>query len=218
MSYRILTSNSNNNVTTTTVAFVLGAVVAVASVVLFFGAHNKKKTKKNMKPTCCVFKSLQDEEKILALYDEKLSQWPTTPYESKYVTTERYGTIHVIISGPKDGRPMILIPACGLGAWSWITNVGTWNEAGYRTYAIDNVGEGNKNVLKERGVIPQTGLEIAELYEDLIVNHFGVSQPVIVAGASIGGYVATQLAIHKAKLVDKLVLFCSSVHITRRRT
>eukprot|EP00539_Tryblionella_compressa_P003813 CAMPEP_0178732334 /NCGR_PEP_ID=MMETSP0744-20121128/208_1 /TAXON_ID=913974 /ORGANISM="Nitzschia punctata, Strain CCMP561" /LENGTH=366 /DNA_ID=CAMNT_0020384447 /DNA_START=238 /DNA_END=1338 /DNA_ORIENTATION=- len=202
---------------------VLFTIVTVGLLVLW--ARNSILAKKNYQhkssSVSSVFKSKAYHDKILAIYKQKLSEWPT--HTSRYLQTQTYGTIHVLVSGPETGNPMILIPACGLGAWSWWRNVGAWNEAGYRTYAIDNVGEANRNrsnvhnhddddsggVASTTVVVPpQTGTEIAEFYEDVIVHHLGIpeEEPVIVVGASIGGYIATQLAIHKPRRVDKLVL------------
>ncbi len=54
-----------------------------------------------------IFKNDQAEAAYMAAYDRALEQW-TVPCESKYVSTA-YGETHMIVSGPEDGEPIIVI-------------------------------------------------------------------------------------------------------------
>jgi pimeloyl-ACP methyl ester carboxylesterase len=157
-----------------------------------------------LNPAKSIYKSPAYREKLIEIYDEKLAQWPT-PYESRYIETE-YGKVHVIVSGPEDGYPVMLIHASGIAGWSWIFNVGALNTK-YRTYAVDNVGEAGKNELKKPHYIPKTGPEIAAYYTD-ISNKLGFTKSHVV-GASIGGFIATNYAIYAPERVNRLVLLGS---------
>ena len=127
----------------------------------------------------------------------------------------QYGRIHVIISGPEDGYPVLLINASALSGWSWIHNVEALNSK-YRTFAIDNIGEGGKNEMIAPGNIPKNGQEIAAFYGD-ICDKLGVEKSYVI-GASIGGFIATNYALHSPERVEKLVLLGSMGYGKTMRT
>jgi pimeloyl-ACP methyl ester carboxylesterase len=158
----------------------------------------------SLNPAKSIYKSPKYEKALMKIYDARLAEWPY-PYESVFVDT-KYGQIHVIVSGPENGYPVLLMNASALSGWSWIHNVGALNET-YRTYAIDNIGEGGKNKMIAPGKIPKTGKEIAEFYTE-ITGKLGVKKAHVV-GASIGGYIGTNYAIYAPDRVDKLVLLGS---------
>ncbi|MBN2280742.1 MAG: alpha/beta hydrolase [Candidatus Marinimicrobia bacterium] len=152
-------------------------------------------------PADSIYKNEDFRQELDDLYNDKLAEWPTD-FESVYVNT-KYGRIHVIVSGPEDGFPVLLCHASAFGAWSWKYNVGELNKK-YRTYAVDNIGEGGKNRMLAPYYIPVNGLEIAELYTD-ITEKLGVKKSHVI-GASIGGYIATCYALHAPERVEKMVL------------
>jgi pimeloyl-ACP methyl ester carboxylesterase len=152
-------------------------------------------------PATSIYKSEAYHRKLIEIYDAKLAEWPV-PYKVTFVETQ-YGKIHVIISGPEDAPPVLLINASALSGWSWIHNVEDLNQK-FRTFAIDNIGEGGKNEMLKRGKIPKNGKEIAEFYSD-ISDKLGISKSFVV-GASIGGYISTNYALYAPERVEKLVL------------
>ncbi|MBD3376608.1 alpha/beta fold hydrolase [candidate division KSB1 bacterium] len=184
-------------------AFVLVGVILWGGVMLSF----------ILNPAKSIYKSEKYKSQLLKIYDEKLAQWPV-PYESRYIDT-KYGKIHVITSGPQDGYPVFLINASGLSGWSWIHNVELLNTK-YRTFAIDNVGEGGKNEMIAPGMIPKNGREIADFYSE-ISDTLGIEKSHVI-GASIGGFIATNYALHSPEKVDKLVLLGSMGYGTTLRT
>ncbi len=171
-----------------------GAIALLAGVVISIRMH----------PATSLYKSPRYREDLMKIYDEKLSQWPT-PHESRYVETE-YGKIHVIISGPENGYPVLLINASGVAAWSWIFNTGALNRH-YRTYAVDNIGEAGKNEMNRPGHLPRTGEEIARFYSE-ITEKLGFSRSHVI-GASIGGFISTNYALYAPERVNRLVLLGS---------
>ena len=157
-----------------------------------------------LNPAKSIYKSPKYEEALMKIYDARLAEWPV-PYKSCFVNT-KYGKIHVIVSGPDNGYPILLINASALSGWSWIYNVGAWDKK-YRTYAIDNIGEGGKNKMTAPGKIPKTGKEIADFYTE-ITNKLDVTKAHVI-GASIGGYIGTNYAMYAPERVNKLVLLGS---------
>lgn len=153
-----------------------------------------------LNPAESIYKSDKYKTALDKIYDEKLAQWPTS-HESRYVETE-YGKIHVIISGPEDGYPIMLINASSIAGWSWMFNVSELNKK-YRTYCIDNIGEPGKDIMKSRDLIPTTGPEIAEFYTE-ISHKLGFEKSYVV-GASIGGFISTNYAMYAPERVEKLV-------------
>ena len=154
---------------------VVGAVVMVG----LFGWSMSQDEKAS------IYFTPQVQTEMMAIYDAKLAQWPT-PYETRYVDTS-YGKVHVIIGGPEDAPPVLLLNAGQMAGWSWMTNVGALNEQ-YRTYAIDTIGEPGKSELSNINHFPKNGAEWSDLLVD-ITNQLGVDKALVV-GASNGGFLA----------------------------
>ncbi|MBN1122430.1 MAG: alpha/beta fold hydrolase [Anaerolineae bacterium] len=148
-----------------------------------------------------VYSSPEMKAQHMEIYDAKLAEWPT-PYEDVYVDTS-YGTVHVIVSGPEDGPPMLLLNAAAMSGWSWLYNVGELNKT-YRTYAIDTIGEVGKSELAEPTRYPPDGKAYAD-YTAEIADALGIEKAYVV-GASFGGYMGTSYALHYPERVEKLAL------------
>jgi len=172
-----------------------GRVVGAVIMVGLFGWMMSRDTKTS------IYFTPQVQAEMMAIYDAKLTQWPT-PYETRYVDTE-YGKVHVIISGPEDAPPVLLLNAGQMAGWSWVTNVGALNDR-YRTYAIDTIGEPGKSELKNINHFPKNGTEWSDLLAD-VTNKLGVEKAYIV-GASNGGFLALNYAIHHPERIGKMVL------------
>jgi pimeloyl-ACP methyl ester carboxylesterase len=170
---------------------VVGAVVMVGLFV--WSMSRQEKTS--------IYFTPQVQEKMMAIYDAKLAQWPT-PYETRYVDTS-FGKVHVIISGPEDVPPVLLLNAGEMSGWSWVTNVGALNEH-YRTYAIDTIGEPGKSKLSDINHFPKNGSDWSDLLVE-ITDELGVEKAFIV-GASNGGFIALNYAIHHPERIEKLAL------------
>lgn len=117
-----------------------------------------------------------------------------------------YGKVHVIVSGPEDAPPLLLIHASAIAGWSWLPNIGELNKH-YRTYAVDSIGDIGKSVLNDLTKPLEGGEEIARFYTDL-THKLGFDESYL-AGASIGGYISTNYALHAPERVKKLVLLGS---------
>jgi pimeloyl-ACP methyl ester carboxylesterase len=170
---------------------IVGAVVMVG----LFGWRMAREEKVS------IYFTPQVKNEMMAIYDTKLSQWPI-PYETRYVDTE-YGRVHVIISGPDDAPPVLLLNAGQMAGWSWMTNVNALNES-YHTYAIDTIGEPGKSELSNINHFPQNGAAWSDLLVD-ITNKLGVEKAFVV-GASNGGFLALNYAIHYPERIEKIAL------------
>jgi pimeloyl-ACP methyl ester carboxylesterase len=96
-----------------------------------------------MKAHSPIFKSAKAEERMLAVYDKAMKLWPIS-YEQCDISTQ-YGSTHVIISGPHDAPPLVLLH-CALmtsAIWSPIIDVLSRN---HRTYAVDVIGDVGRTV------------------------------------------------------------------------
>jgi pimeloyl-ACP methyl ester carboxylesterase len=148
-----------------------------------------------------IYVSPEVEAQFMAIYDEKMREWPV-PYEDVFLDTE-YGMVHVIVSGPEDAPPLLLLHASGVSGWSWKYNVAGLSE-NYRTYAIDLIGDAGKSEFRSMEHVLKTGEDQARLYTE-ITNKLGVERA-YVAGASEGGFIGSNYALFAPERVEKLVL------------
>jgi pimeloyl-ACP methyl ester carboxylesterase len=154
-------------------------------------------------PATSIYKSPEIEAEFHRLYAEKLTAWPVA-YENAWIDTD-YGRVHVIVSGPPNAPPVLLLNASALSGWSWIHNIEPL-AATHRVYAIDNIGEVGLNEMSDATHVPRTGPEITAYYAT-IMDTLGIERADIV-GASIGGFIATTLAIGMPDRVRRLALLC----------
>jgi len=170
---------------------VVGAVIIVG----LFGWSMSRDEKTS------IYFTPQVQSEMMVIYDAKLAKWPT-PYETKYVDTS-YGKVHVIISGPEDAPPVLLLNAGQMAGWSWMTNVGALNER-YRTYAIDTIGEPGKSELSNIKHFPKNGEEWSNFLVE-ITDKLEIEKAFVV-GASNGGFLALNYAIRHPERMEKMAL------------
>lgn len=185
------------NLTGKTLPPLVRAVGAVAMVGIFGWSMSREET-------TSIYFTPQVQIEMMAIYNAKLAQWPT-PYETRYLDTS-YGKVHVIISGPENAPPVLLLNAGQMAGWSWMTNVGALNEH-YRTYAIDTIGEPGKSELSDINHFPKNGAEWSDLLVK-ITDELGVDKAFVV-GASNGGFLALNYAIHYPERIEKIALLGS---------
>src|SRR6476660_5928935 len=92
------------------------------------------------------FKTPDGENRYLAAYDAALKLWPV-PYDEINIPT-RFGTTHVIVSGPTDAPPLVLLHGYMATSIKWSPNMADFSER-YRVYAIDTMGQPGKSVPAE---------------------------------------------------------------------
>jgi len=145
-----------------------------------------------------MFKNDESRARYIAAYDAVLRDWPV-PYEERDLPT-RLGTTHVIVSGPPDGPPLVLLPSMAGTATVWRLNIAGLCRY-YRTYAVDVIGQAGKSAATQR---IQHRREYADWLVDLL-DGLGVERTSIV-GSSFGGFLALSQASLTPDRVDRVVL------------
>jgi pimeloyl-ACP methyl ester carboxylesterase len=145
-----------------------------------------------------VFRSQALEAQYFRAYDAVLQQWPV-PYAELDIPT-RFGATHVIVSGPEDGHPVLLLPPGGTYAPIWVRNVGPLSGS-FRVFAVDILGEVNKS-RPTRPILSHA--EFMQWMADLL-DGLGIARAHLV-GNSNGGFFALETAINLPERVDKVVL------------
>lgn len=145
-----------------------------------------------------VFKTKTEEVKYQTAYDKALKLW-NIPYTEEDVKTS-FGTAHVIIAGPKNGKDLVLLHGMDASSTMWYPNIKTLAK-NHRIYAIDFIMEPNKSNLTAK---PLSSEDIVVYYNE-IFSYYKLKKFDII-GASRGGWIATLLATQKPNSIDKIVL------------
>ncbi len=149
-----------------------------------------------------LYKTEQLKAEIQQIYDEKMEKWPV-PYETQYVNCAG-GKAFVIISGPEDAPPVLLFHAASMGSWSWLYNVQDLAKD-HRVYAIDYIGEPGKSIVEDETALPFDTEGLNKMYDDIIAE-LGITEPYDVIGASFGGFIAMNRALHAPEEVKSVTL------------
>jgi len=144
------------------------------------------------------FKTPEGQAAFLAAYDAAMKLWPV-PYEEMEIPT-RFGMTHVVVAGPKDGPPLVLLHGYMATPAMWAPNIVDFSKD-YRVYAVDVMGQPSKS-------IPTEPIRNAEDYavwlaETLDGLHLG---RICLVGQSYGGWLALNFAMAAPDRVEKLVL------------
>lgn len=139
-----------------------------------------------------------EESDYIKAYNKALKLW-NVPLVELNVDT-KYGRAHVIVSGPKEAEPVVLLHGLYASSTMWYPNMGTLAKY-HRIYAIDFLLEPGKS---ER-VGNVKNLEDINAWYQEIFNQLGIDQFNLV-GASRGGWLATYLALQQKSRIRNLVL------------
>lgn len=133
-------------------------------------------------------------------YRDALRDWPI-PAEHVRVPT-RQGETFVLVSGPDDAPPVLLLHGSGANATMWRDDIGSWARH-FRTYAVDLVGEPGESAPSR----PPLASDAYALWLDDVREGLGVTSAAIV-GVSLGGWMAVDYATRRPERVTRLVLLC----------
>jgi len=92
------------------------------------------------------FKTPEGEAAYLAAYDAAMKRWPVS-YEEMEISS-RFGATHVVVSGPKDAPPLVLLHGYMATLTMWAPNIVDFSRD-YRVYAIDVMGQPSKSIPSE---------------------------------------------------------------------
>ena len=144
------------------------------------------------------FKTPEGEVAFIAAYDALMKRWPV-PYEELNVPT-RFGTTHVVVCGPKDAPPLVLLHGYMGTAIMWAPNIIDFSKD-HRVYAIDVMGQPSKSIPDEP--IRNAADYIIWLTATLNALHL---DRIALVGMSFGGWIALRYAVAAPDRVHKLVL------------
>lgn len=144
------------------------------------------------------FKSPEGEAAFLEAYDNAMKFWPVT-YEEIEITN-RFGTTHVVTSGPKDAPPLVLLHGMLGTLTMWSPNIADLSKD-YRVYAIDVMGQPGKSVPNEP--IRDAAGFVAWLSETF--NGLDLDRLYLV-GMSYGAWLAIHFTLTAPERVQKLLL------------
>jgi pimeloyl-ACP methyl ester carboxylesterase len=143
------------------------------------------------------FKSEEGRARYMAAYDAVLAEWPVNFAELDVPT--RLGSTHVVVSGPADAPPLILLPSFAGTAMVWRLNA-TGLSRDFRTYAVDVIGQPGKSLAVRR-------LADRRDYADWVVDlldGLGLGRASMV-GCSFGGFIALNQGSMTPERVGRVV-------------
>ena len=144
-------------------------------------------------------------------YDRSMKLW-RGDYTEEWVYTE-YGRTHIIVSGPADAKPLILLPGLFADATMWYANAGCYARE-YRVYSVDLLVYGGKS--------EPAGKKIADMADyaawfAAILDHYGYHS-VAVAGLSYGSWLALALARELPERISALIMLDPSETFAKMRS
>jgi pimeloyl-ACP methyl ester carboxylesterase len=146
------------------------------------------------------FKTSAGEAAFLAVYDSAMKLWPV-PYE-EIETPGRFGTTHVVVSGPKDAPPLVLLHGFFTTLTMWSPNIADFSKD-YRVYAIDMMGQPGKSIPDPDQPLRDTADLVAWLSETLDMLNL---DRIFLVGMSFGGWSAINFALSAPERIRKLAL------------
>ena len=160
---------------------------------------------KNWNP---LYKTMDGEREIMALYDSVLQNW-LAPFTTVLLPT-RHGDTFVIESGEKKAPPLILLHGAASNAVSWIGDVAEYSKH-FRVFAVDIIGNPGKSAPTRPA---WDGPGYAEWLED-VVDGLKLDKASLL-GLSQGGWTALKFAAYRPERVTKLVLLAPAGIIPAR--
>lgn len=176
----------------------LKSALKFAVLFLFIGCASTQKF------TDYSFKNKKDKDSYVKAYNEALKLWDV-PYTEEDVKTS-FGTAHVILAGPKNGKKIVLLHGMDASSTMWYPNIKALAK-NHRVYAIDFLMEPSKSVFARSSIFTGISLssnEIVKWYNE-IFDHYQLKKFDIVA-ASRGGWIATLLATQRESSINRIVL------------
>ncbi|WP_101783867.1 alpha/beta fold hydrolase [Nonomuraea indica] len=147
-----------------------------------------------------IYKSEAGGRELLDHYRRALDAWPVTAEHVRVPTRE--GETFVLVSGPPDAPPLVLLHGSGANTSMWRGDVATWSQH-FRTYAVDLVGEPGLSAPSR----PALGSGAVSLWLDDVLDGLAITDAAFVA-TSLGGWMALDYAVRRPGRVTRLALMC----------
>ena len=145
-----------------------------------------------------MFTTPEGERAFLAEYRNAMKRWPV-PYEEVDVPG-RFGSTHVVVSGPRNAPPLVLLHGYMATSVMWAPNVADFAKD-HRVYAIDVMGQPSKSIPTEPiRTANDYAVWLGETLDRLYLDR------VSLVGQSYGGWLALNFALFAPHRLHKLVL------------
>lgn len=129
-------------------------------------------------------------------YNKVLKLWKT-PFHELNIRTS-FGNAHVLISGPKNAEPLVLLHGLNASSTMWYPNIKALSQ-NYRVYAIDHLLEPGKSHGKAKDMVEIMNW-YSEIFHQLKLGKFSL------IGASKGGWLAIHIALQQKTRIKRIIL------------
>ena len=144
------------------------------------------------------FKTPQGEALYIAAYNAAVKLWPAA-YVDLYVQS-RFGRTHLVVSGPMDAPPLLLLHGYFASLTVWSANVADFSKD-YRVYAVDVMGQPSKSIPSQP---IRNRVDFVE-WLGVILDSLCIKR-VDLVGVSYGAWIALNYALSAPERLNKLVL------------
>ncbi|UCG73672.1 MAG: alpha/beta hydrolase [Chromatiales bacterium] len=145
-----------------------------------------------------LYKSADGYRAIMDWYDDAL-ELIDCDFESQFVKT-RFGHTHMLVAGPEDAEPLLLLPGVAGCAPLWHRQIPAFAEH-FRVYALDVVGQpGRSDPYPPSFMNGDYSQWLCDVLDGLRIDraHF--------AGTSVGGWMVLKVAIDAPERIRKVVM------------
>ena len=153
-----------------------------------------------------IFKTHELESRYFELYESILAKW-NVPIEPLEITTQ-FGITHINASGSRSSPALILLPGFGANSTMWFPNVEALTSH-FRIYAIDTNGQPGRSIPQQKLTAENSAEWISEILDSL-----GLAK-VVIAGISLGGWLALNFEIQEPERVDRVILLDPASSFTK---
>lgn len=157
-----------------------------------------------------IYRHADSKMALYTAYEKQLAAWPV-PYAEQTIPTSA-GATHILLCGPQDAPPLLLIHGAGVSATMWRPNIADLS-ARFRCILVDTLGDVGKSApvfISRRN--PKGYAEwLCQIMDALGINQSHV------CGISLGGWIALATALYAPQRVKRLVTICPGSGIARLR-
>jgi len=145
------------------------------------------------------FRSAKARDRYLKLYDERALSWPVQS-ETRSVETSS-GETFLRVSGPGNGRPLVLLPSASATSLFWKPNIVDLSKT-FRVYALDNIYDFGRSIFHK----PFKEVNDYTDWLDSLFDVLELGDRVNLMGHSYGAWLMGQYALRFPKRLRKIVM------------
>lgn len=145
-----------------------------------------------------IYRTAEGAREVEQRYRDLLGTWPVPSGQLRVPTGQ--GETHVVVSGPEDAPPLVVLQGSGANAAMLLPTVEKLAEH-HRVYAVDVIGEPGLSAPSR----PPLDSEAYALWLDDVLDGLGLTTASFL-GTSLGGFFAIDYATRRPQRVERLVL------------